>query len=709
MPQLGMDRRVVLCVVAACALASGAMGVTLAPAQADEPTALYLVTLEGSGTAGYRGALPTVVVELPMRAEQERLLDLVDAPAPAYSWTTALNGFAAELTPSQADQLAGDPAVTLVETNEVRPLAAATTRTARGAGIKAPGRGGAGTVIGVIDTGISPESPLFAAVPRLGRTPSGFRGGCAPGQDWDAESCNGKLVGAQWFVAGFGEDNLRAASSLSPRDGDGHGTQMASIAAGNAGVSVRVRGESLGSYGGMAPQARIAAYKACWSAPDPADDGCASADLVAAIDHATRDGVDVLSLSVGGPSDAFDTVERALLGAAEADIVVAASAGNAGDRQYAAHPSPWVTTVGGITGVERQGEVILGSEPSLTGVMVSSRGAGPARLVRGADVAARDASRSEARVCAPGSLDAAEVAGRIVLCERGEVGRVDKSRTVGLADGVAMVLVNEQRGSVDADFHSVPTVHLGQDAGRALTRWLLRNPSGTVALRPLGVARSQSTVAPWSSGGDPSGGVLKPDVVAPATGRLGAVPASTSGVGWDFVTGTSAATAYTSGVAATLLSRRGWSAADVRSALATTAGPLAGASTLLGGAGRVRPADTASPGLVYRVDRDDYRAWLEGRLRELNTPSLLLSGGDRVARRTVTNVGDRSLYFSSDHVGFRRPVEVTPAAVTLDPGESATFEVEVAGRGPVTRIDDGYVVWRGANGTIARMPVLISR
>lgn len=708
MSQIGSDRRVVRRVVIACALASGALTLTSTPAPAEESTALYLVTLDGAGTVGYRGALPTVLVEVPMRAEQERLVALVGAAAPVYSWTTALNGFAAELTPAQAEQLAGDPAVTLVEPNAVRPLAA-TAPVEGGVGTRAPGRGGAGTVVGVIDTGISPESPLFAAVPRLGRTPSGFRGGCANGQDWDAAACNGKLVGAQWYVAGFGEDNLRAASSLSPRDADGHGTQMASIAAGNAGVSVRVRDESLGRYGGMAPQARIAAYKACWSAPDPADDGCASADLVAAIDRATRDGVDVLSLSVGGPSDDFDTVERALLGAAEADIVVAAAAGNAGDRQYAAHPGPWVTTVGGTTGVERQGEVVLGSAPSLTGVMVSSSAVGPARLVRGVDVVASDATRAEARVCAPGSLDAAAVTGRIVLCQRGLVGRVDKSRTVGLADGAAMVLVNERRGSVDADFHSVPTVHLGQDAGRSLSRWLLRHPYGKVALRPVGVARSRTAVAPWSSGGDPTGGVLKPDVVAPATGRLGAVPASTAGVGWDFVSGTSAATAFTSGVAAALLSRRGWSAADVRSALATTARPLAGVSTLRGGAGRVRPGDTAFPGLVYRVDRHDYRAWMEGRLRELNTPSLLLSGGDRLARRTVTNAGDRSLYFSSADVGFRRSVVVTPAALRLDPGESATFQVQVAGGGPVTSLDDGYVVWRGATGTITRMPVLISR
>ena len=74
---------------------------------------------------------------------------------------------------------------------------------------------------------------------------------------------------------------------------------MASIAAGNAQVSVQVNDQRLGSYGGVAPQARVAAYKACWTAPDPADDGCSTADLVTAVDTAVRDRVDVLNLSVG--------------------------------------------------------------------------------------------------------------------------------------------------------------------------------------------------------------------------------------------------------------------------------------------------------------------------------------------------------------------------------------------------------------------------
>jgi minor extracellular serine protease Vpr len=691
----------------AAALVIAAVASVPTPASADEGRDLYLVTLDGPGLSGLETKLPPMLAGLRMRAEQDRVLASVGDPDLVYSWQTALNGFAVELSDDQAELLEANPDVALIERNEIRPLASAGRGHVAGVAAGTPGRGGAGTVVGVIDSGIAPESRLFAEVPDLGRDPEDFHGSCADGDSWDPDICNGKLMAAQWYVGGFGEDNLRAASALSPRDTDGHGTQMASIAAGNAGVAVRVPGQSLGSFGGMAPQARLAIYKACWGAPDPADDGCATADLVTAIDRATSDGVDVLSLSVGGP-DEFDTVERALLGAAEADIVVVAAAGNDGRTAYAGHPGPWVTTVGGTTAALRKGEVVRGSTAPLTGAMVATHSVGPARLVLGARVRAPGASRDAARVCAPGSLDAGAVAHRIVLCERGVVGRVDKSRAVSLADGVGMVLVNDTRGSLDEDFHSVPTVHLAQGPGRDLKHWLANHPRTRVSLRPVGVVASVPRVASWSSSGDPSALLVKPDVVAPATGILGSTPEDTSGVAWDFVTGTSAATAYTAGVAATLLARRGLSAPEVRSALATTAQPLA-SGVLASGAGRVRAGDSAKPGLVYPVDIDDYRAWLEGRRTHLNTPSILLGGGQVTARRTVTNVGRRALYFSSKTVGFDRRVSVTPAAIRLNPGESASYRIRVTGRGLSARLDDGYVVWRGASGTLTRIPVLISR
>jgi hypothetical protein len=698
-------------VLALASAVAGLVGLPASPAaSAPEATALYLVTLDGPGTSGYRGVLPDPLRRVQLLARQDSVLAQVGSPAPVYRWTTALNGVAVRLTRREAATLAGDPEVALVEENAVRRLAGSP---APMGGLAGPGhrRGGAGTVIGVVDSGIWPDNPLFAAVPGLGRAARGFHGDCQAGEGWQETTCNRKLVGARWYVDGFGRDRVRTSSSLSPLDDDGHGSQMASIAAGNAGVSVDVHGQRLGSYGGMAPQARLAVYKACWTAPNPDDDGCATADLVTAIDRATRDGVDVLNLSVGGPAE-FDTVERALLGAAEADVVVVAAAGNGGARAFAAHPGPWVTTVGGTTGVVRRGRVVLDGGPVLGGAMASTRGVGPARLVVAAQVAAPGAGRPAARVCTPGSLDAARVRGAIVLCERGRIGRVDKSRAVDEADGVGMVLANPGPGSTDADFHSVPTVHLDRADSQALRRWRAGHPHGRVALRPVGVAHPPARLTAFTAGGDPTAGVLKPDVVAPGVGLLGAVPPLVRDTRWDFVSGTSAATAYTSGTAAVLRSRRGWSASVVRSALATGATPVGGAGVLRGGAGRVRATPATNPGVVYAVPARDYRAWLDGDLAtgRLNTPSLLISGDRAAAARTITNVGHRALYFSSAATGFtRHAVTVRPAAVRLAPGESARFVVRVSRTPEVQPADDGWVTWRGGNGTVARIPVLISR
>ncbi|MCW2766821.1 MAG: vpr 1 [Nocardioides sp.] len=687
---------------------SAAPTASAAPSVVVGDDAIYLVTLDGPGLSGYRGFLPRAISQLRMLGQQDTALGLVGDPTPVARWTTALNGFAVRLTRAEAHTLAAEPSVSLVERNAVRKLAGRTS-TRAGLAATGPHRGGAGVVIGMVDSGIHPESPLFADVPSLRSVPQRFVGDCTTGQDWDADTCNRKIVGARWFVDGFGRDHLRTASSLSARDDDGHGTQMSSIAAGNPGITVRVEHQRLGNYGGAAPQARLAVYKACWTAPDPHDDGCATADLVSAIDAATRDGVDVLNLSVGGP-DGFDTVERALLGAAEADIVVVAAAGNGGQRSYAAHASPWVTTVGASTGVARRGRVELSSGPTLTGAMSATRAAGPARLVVGARVAAPGTTREAARVCTPGSLDAARVSGAIVLCERGEVGRIDKSAAVRRADGVGMVLMNVTPGSLDADLHSVPTVHVDRTDGRVLKRWVARHPGGRVTLSPLGVEHQRARVPVWSNGGDPSGAVLKPDVVAPSVGILGAIPPDVRGARWDFVSGTSAGTAFTSGTAAVLLRRHGWSAPSVRSALATTASPLGG-SVLRSGAGRVRPGRAADPGLVYAVPVEDYRAWLDGVLpNDLNTPSLVLTEGDATAQRTVTNVGRRTLYFSSRATGFsRHSVTVTPAAIRLDPGESTTWTVRVDSRAGAQPGDDGFITWRGANGTRTRIPVLLTR
>ena len=314
-----------------CGLLALALGLSVpAVATADDapPTAapgdLALVTMNGGGTAAGRAEAPELL------AAQDAVLTAVGAGEPVYRWTTALNGFAVRLTEAQLTALVDQPGVASVEADSIRPMAGRTSFAAvRGAAASPRLRGGAGVVIGVVDSGIAPESPAFAEVPGLGVDPEGFAGACAEGDGWAANDCTRKIVGARWYVGGFGADRVRSSESLSPRDALGHGTQVSSVAAGNAGVSVRVDDRDAGFFGGVAPQARVAAYKACWGAPDPADDGCSTADVVSAVDAAVADGVDVLSLALAG-GELIDTLQVALLGAAEADVVVIGASGNSG-------------------------------------------------------------------------------------------------------------------------------------------------------------------------------------------------------------------------------------------------------------------------------------------------------------------------------------------------------------------------------------------
>lgn len=685
------------------------------PGDEHGPGRLHLVTLTGPGTVGRPGGDPAARERLQDR--QDAVLATVGSPDPVYRWTTALAGVAVRLDAAQVDTLSADPRVALVEPDAVRPLAGlpSTGAAPLGTAGAGPARGGRGVVVGVVDSGIAPRSASFATLPTLGPRPADFEGVCADGSadaGWEPSDCGGKVAAAQWFVEGFGRDALRSGNSLSPRDDLGHGTQMASIAAGNAEVPVRVRGQQVTTTGGQAPDARLAVYKACWSAPDPDDDGCSSADLVTAVDRAVGDGVDVLSLSVAGRPGAdatvdVDSLDRALLGAAEADVAVLAAAGNDPARD-AAHDVPWVTTVGAAAGRQPVGLVRVPGGPTLRGVTASRLGLPPTRVITGRAAAAAGVDPGRAALCAPGSLDAPSVAGAVVVCERGRLGRVDKSGTVALADGAGMILVNPSGGSVHADFHAVPTVHLPADAGRELLAALRRTPATRAAL--VVTRRDQPTGRTVRSAtGDPAGAVLKPDVVAPAGGLLGAVPAVDGEPGWEVVSGTSAATAWTAGAAARLRAREpGWDAVRVRSALATRAvdtRAAAAGGVLSAGAGRVDVDRAQGLRLTYPQAVHGYRAWLERGGREPNTPSVLLSGGDRVATRTVRNIAGKARYFSSGTRGFSSSVRVRPLAVRLGPGEEATFTVRLTG--PAVRRDDGYVLWRGGDRSRARIPVAV--
>lgn len=752
-------RRLRRLLVLTCALATLGSG-TAVHAQPPGPTretepGLYLVTLTGRPTASHpatrpgagrrfdRGRPAVAALADRLRDRQDQVLASVGGPEPVYRYTTALNGVAVRLDEAQVKALRSHPDVALVERSTVqRPAGVATVpaRRARDAGARDAGareveareveareargrvspvravapRSGRGLVVGVVDTGIWPESPSFAGLPQQapGRSAAlpGFGGACAAAEQWEPEDCNDKVVSARWFVAGFGPERLSSTEVLSARDTTGHGTHTASTVAGERADDVRIGGQSFGTAVGAAPAARLAVYKACWTAPDPADDGCATADTVAAVDRAVADGVDVISYAVAGSADPTDTLSRAFLGAVSAGVFVAAAAGNDGPGGgRVGHVAPWVATVAATTREDYRGTVTWRGGPRLTGAMVADRAVSRARLVHGRDAASADADARAAAWCAPGSLDAAVVQDAVVVCERGVVPRVDKSETVAAAGGAGMVLLNRPGtvpDAVEADLHAVPTVHLDAAAAARLRAHLRRaGPAARASLLPTReTARPRPRLVPSSSRG-PAPGVdlVKPDLAAPGAAVLGAVaPPSDRGRLWGLRSGTSVSAAHVAGLAATLRAQHPrWSPAALRSALVTSAGGLRDSpGPLAAGAGQVDPAAARAPGLVLDAGPASYHRFLAGELpvEDLNLPSLALVdlvGRDRLTRR-LTNVSGRRATWTATVSGLSGfEVSVRPRTVTLRPGASRTVRIAVAAteRTRPGRLVAGRLTW----------------
>ncbi|XP_031499358.1 subtilisin-like protease SBT1.5 [Nymphaea colorata] len=569
-----------------------------------------------------------------------------------HVYSTVFHGFSAKLTATEAQALESLPAVLAVLPDRVRHLH--TTRSPQFLGLKirdesgllAESDFGADLVVAVLDTGISPESLSFSDK-GLGPVPARWRGRCEAGRGFPASSCNRKIVGARFFCGGYeamaGAMN-QSVEFRSPRDSDGHGTHTASIAAGRYVFEASMLGFARGVAAGMAPKARIAAYKVCWTS------GCFDSDILSAFDQAVSDGADVISLSVGGGVVPYylDAIAIGAFGAVERGIFVSASAGNEGPGEMTVtNVSPWITTVGaGSMDRTFPADVLLGNGRTIPGVSLYAGGGLPVGrflpLVYAGNAPISDDGSDgySSSLCMEGSLNPKAVRGKIVLCDRGSNPRVEKGAVVGRAGGLGMILANgasDGEGLV-ADSHVIPATSVGATAGEYIREYInsARKPTATIVFRgtQLGV-RPAPVLASFSARGPnpETPDLLKPDVIAPGLNILAAWPdgVGPSGVASDrrrtqfnILSGTSMACPHVSGLAALLKGANpGWSPAAIRSALMTTAYTMdsrnetmldeatGNASTVLGfGAGHVDPQRALDPGLVYDLTVDDYVAFL---------------------------------------------------------------------------------------------------
>ncbi|GAU44970.1 hypothetical protein TSUD_184710 [Trifolium subterraneum] len=580
-----------------------------------------------------------------------------------------------------------------------------------------------------------PESKSFSDE-GYGPVPKKWRGICQVAKgNQDKFYCNRKLIGARYFHKGYessphDEEKNETFTFNSARDTDGHGTHTLSTAGGNFVVGANVFGYGNGTASGGSPKARVASYKVCWGS-------CYEADILAGFEHAISDGVDVLSVSLGGPPQEYskNSLSIGSFHAVANNIVVVASGGNSGPSPFTvSNLEPWVLTVAAST-IDRSfaSYVILGNKQVLKGESLSELYL-PAHksypLISAADAAVDGVSSVDALLCKEGALDPQKVKGKILVCLRGDNSRVEKGMQASKVGAIGMILANDESsgGEVIADPHVLPATHVNFTEGNYILNYINNTKSPVAYITrvktQLGVSRNPS-MASFSSRGPntlvPT--LLKPDITAPGVNVIASYSEFSSPSENEsdkrrtpFITmsGTSMSCPHVAGLVGLLKSLHpNWSPAAIKSAIMTTAttkdntgehllDSLGKATPFAYGAGHVRPNLAADPGLVYDLNITDHLNFLCGHgynsdqlkpfygkpytcpksfnLLDFNYPTITIPqfkiGQSLTVTRTVTNVGSPSKYRVRIEAPSELLVSVEPKKLLFkEKGEKKDFKV----------------------------------
>ncbi|KAL3645614.1 hypothetical protein CASFOL_010794 [Castilleja foliolosa] len=671
-------------------------------------------------------------------------LEATSAPRILHNYHNVFSGFAARL--SKADLKALRQKSGFISARRERVYNLHTTHSPNFLGLLNQASGfwnisnyGKGVIIGLLDTGITPDHPSFDDK-GLSPPPSKWKGEC---QFESKAVCNNKLIGARYFD-----------SSGSPVDEEGHGTHTASTAAGNFVDGANIFGNANGTATGIAPHAHLAIYRVCGVL------GCTESNIVAALDAAIDDGVDILSLSLGGQSDPFhsDSIAIGAYRAAQKGILVSCSAGNSGHTaQTLSNEAPWILTVGAST-IDRKirATATFGTDDVIEGETAFQPKDFPDTKLE--VLSAFTFGPFGSSYC--DSQLAAVFRGKIVFCETGGLNsRVDKGQVVKDAGGAAMILAsNEKLGNTTfAEAHVLPAIHISYSDGLRVKSYLDSNssPTATISFKGTVIGDGRAPVVAGFSSRGPSlasPGILKPDIIGPGVNILAAWHESvernnkTKG-NFNIISGTSMSCPHLSGVAALLKSAHpDWSPAVIKSAIVTTANQvnLAGnpiedekwspASVFATGAGHVNVSRANDPGLVYDIQPDDYIPYLCGlnytnkqvsvivqrnvdcsRVKsipeaQLNYPSFSISikSTPETYTRTVTNVGEPKSSYAVEIVAPSgvnvtvKPVNLRFSKVNQKLQYNVTFTGSSSGKGSA----QGFISWNSASRSV-RSPIAV--
>ncbi|KAH1204569.1 Subtilisin-like protease SBT1.9 [Glycine max] len=682
-------------------------------------------------------------------------LNSVSSSKLIYTYTNAINGFSANLSPKELESLKTSPGY--VSYMRDLPAKRDTTHSPQFLGLN-PNEGawpvsefGKDVIVGLVDTGIWPESKSFNDK-GMTEIPSRWKGQCE-----STIKCNKKLIGAQFFNKGMlaNSPNITIAAN-STRDTEGHGTHTSSTAAGSVVEGASYFGYASGSATGIASGARVAMYKAL------GEEGDLASDIIAAIDSAISDGVDVLSLSFGFDYVPLyeDPVAIATFAAMEKGIFVSTSAGNEGPYLGRLHNGiPWVITVAaGTLDREFHGTLTLGNGVQVTGMS----------LYHG------NFSSSNVPIVFMGLCDnvkeLAKVRRNIAVCEDKDGTFIEAQvSNVFNANVVAAVFISNSSDSIvfyDNSFASIFVTPINGEIVKAYIKITNSGANGTLSFKTTALGtRPAPSVDSYSSRGPSSSApfVLKPDITAPGTSILAAWPPNVpvdvfiapKNVFTDFnlLSGTSMACPHVAGVAALLRGAHPeWSVAAIRSAIMTTSDMFDNtmglikdigddykpATPLAMGAGHVNPNRALDPGLVYDVGVQDYvnllcaLGYTQKNITvitgnssndcskpslDLNYPSFIAffnsnsSSTSQEFQRTVTNVGEgQTIYVASVTPVKGYYVSVIPNKLVFkEKNEKLSYKLRIEGptNKKVENVAFGYFTWTDVK-HVVRSPIVVT-
>ncbi|KAJ8763278.1 hypothetical protein K2173_026179 [Erythroxylum novogranatense] len=674
-----------------------------------------------------------------------------------YTYNHVMHGFSARLTQSQLSEIENSPAHLATYRESFGKLFTTHSRRFLGLnrnhGLWPTASYGEGIIIGIIDTGIWPESESFndKGMPLV---PPTWKGKCENGTAFSQVNCNRKLIGARSFSKGLkaaGRNVNPEYDYDSARDFAGHGTHTASTAAGSPVEGVSHFGYARGTARGIAPGAHVAMYKVLF-AKDTIE--TAATDVLAGMDQAIADGVDIMSLSLGFPQTPYfhDVIAIGALSAIEKGIFVVCAAGNDGTYGSIYNGAPWIATVGAGTMDRTFTATLILDDESV--------------YITDAPLYYGQGNESKA-ICYRGALNKSEVHGKLVFCdnttETDVEGQKEELQRVGAYGGIFMTDLS----LLQPEDYSIPCLVLTTTSG-ARVRSHLTNTTKVKSIKfistNLGVKPAPQVAYFSSRGPDPiHPGILKPDILAPGVDVLAAIAPNKPymDIGkYDLATdyalysGTSMAAPHVAGLAALVKKvHTSWSPAAIRSAIMTTAYVVDNTHAVIRdqwnglpgtplhfGAGHISPNKALNPGLIYDMGFQDYvnflcnlgysKKQMTAAIRrsewscskeqsELNYPSFIAIFNQTVYpatkkfTRAVTNVGnDTSVYEAT--------VEIFPPAqglrITVDPdtllftqrNEKQYFSLTVEIAANTTEPVYGFVKWRDQrNQFTASSPVVV--